>query len=92
VVVAPPEWKGSEFALGDEVTVGRAGGCGILLAEDTFVSQLHARLYRRNGDLFVEDLGSTNGTFVNKKRVTAPAAIRKGDRIQFGRTTVEVRK
>ncbi len=92
VVVAPIEWKGSEFAVGDEVTVGRAGGCGILLADDTFVSQLHARLYRRNGDLFVEDLGSTNGTFVNKKRVTAPAAIRKGDKIQFGRTTVEVRK
>jgi FHA domain len=92
VVVAPAEWKGSEFPIGDEVTVGRAGGCGVLLAEDTFVSQLHARLYRRNGDLYVEDLGSTNGTFVNKKRVTAPAAIRKGDRIQFGRTTVEVRK
>jgi FHA domain len=92
VVVDPAEWKGSEFPIGDEVTVGRAGGCAVLLAEDTFVSQLHARLYRRNGDLYVEDLGSTNGTFVNKKRVTAPAAVRKGDRIQFGRTTVEVRK
>jgi pSer/pThr/pTyr-binding forkhead associated (FHA) protein len=92
VVVAPPERKGTEFPLTDEVTVGRAGGCGVLLTEDTFVSQLHARLFRRDGDLFVEDLGSTNGTYLNKKKVGAPVPIRKGDKIQFGRTTMEVRK
>lgn len=92
VVIAPEGQKGSEFALSDEVTVGRAGGCGILLADDTFVSQLHARVFRRDGDIFVEDLGSTNGTYLNKKKVTAPVAVRKGDKIQFGRTTVEVRK
>ena len=92
VVVAPAERKGMEFQLRDEVTVGRAGGCGVLLSDDTFVSQLHARVFRRDGDLFVEDLGSTNGTYLNKKKVTAPVAIRKGDKIQFGRTTMEVRK
>ena len=92
VVVSPSERKGMEFHLRDEVTVGRAGGCGVLLADDTFVSQLHARVFRRDGDLFVEDLGSTNGTYLNKKKVTAPVPIRKGDKIQFGRTTVEVKK
>lgn len=92
VVVSPSEKKGAEFALPDEVTVGRAGGCAVLLTDDTFVSQLHARVFRRDGTLFVEDLGSTNGTFVNGKKVTAPVTIRKGDKVQFGRTTMEVRK
>ena len=92
VVIAPDSMKGMEFPLGAEVTVGRAGGCGVLLMDDTFVSQLHARVFRRDKDLFVEDLGSTNGTFLNGRKVSTPMTVRKGDRIQFGRTTVEVRK
>ena len=47
---------------------GRGGGCGIVLAT-TFVSTVHARVFRRGGDVFVEDLGSRNGTFVNGERV-----------------------
>lgn len=92
VVISPDSMKGMEFPLGSEVTVGRAGGCGVLLTDDTFVSQLHARVFRRDRDLFVEDLGSTNGTFLNGRKVSTPMTVRKGDRIQFGRTTVEVRK
>jgi pSer/pThr/pTyr-binding forkhead associated (FHA) protein len=92
VVISPDTMKGTEFALGSEVTVGRAGGCAVLLADDTFVSQLHARVFRHDRDLFVEDLGSTNGTFLNGKKVSSPVSVRKGDRIQFGRTTMEVRK
>jgi hypothetical protein len=92
VVVAPDAMKGAEFPLGTEVTVGRGGGCAVLLTEDSFVSQIHARMFRRDGDLFVEDLGSTNGTFLNGKKVSAPVPVRKGDKIQFGRTTTEVRK
>ena len=92
VVLSPDDMKGTEFPVGSEMTVGRAGGCAILLSADTFVSQMHARLFRRDGSLFVEDLGSTNGTFLNGKKVSAPVSVRKGDKIQFGRTTLEVRK
>ena len=88
-VVEPPETKGQTYELGEELTVGRAGGCQITL-DDTFVSQLHARVFRRDGQLFVEDLGSTNGTFLNRKKVTAPIAIRKGDRLQIGKTVMEL--
>ena len=91
-VISPDAMKGMEFAIGSEVTVGRAGGCAILLTEDSFVSQLHARVFRREKDIFVEDLGSTNGTFLNGKKVTTPVPIRKGDKVQFGRTTLEVVK
>lgn len=90
VVIDPDDMKGSEFPIGSEVTVGRAGGCAVLLTADTFVSQLHARVFRRGKDVLVEDLGSTNGTFVNGRKVTAPVPIRKGDKVQFGRTTLEV--
>jgi pSer/pThr/pTyr-binding forkhead associated (FHA) protein len=92
VVLAPPERKGQEFNLGEELTVGRASGCGVPLPDDTFVSQLHARVFRRDGSLYVEDLGSTNGTYLNQKKVTAAVPMRKGDKLQIGRTTMEVRK
>jgi hypothetical protein len=92
VIVSPAEKKGMEFPLGEEVTVGRAGGCAVLLQDDSFISQLHARMFRRDGELFVEDLGSTNGTYLNNRKVTAPVPVRKGDKIQFGQTTLELRR
>lgn len=92
VVLEPAERKGVEFALSDEMTVGRATGCGVALSDDTFVSQLHARVFRRDGEMFVEDLGSTNGTYLNGKQVSAASVMRKGDRVQVGRTTLELRK
>ncbi|HEX6395632.1 MAG TPA: FHA domain-containing protein [Acidimicrobiales bacterium] len=92
VVREPAELSGVEFLLSDEMTVGRAAGCGVALPDDTFVSQLHARVFRRDGDLFVEDLGSTNGTYLNGKKVSAASVMRKGDRVQVGRTTLELQK
>ena len=92
VVRRPADRRGEEFPLGEEVTVGRAGGCGVPIPDDTFVSQLHARVFRRDGDLYVEDLGSTNGTYLNQRKVTTVAAMRKGDKLQIGKTTMEVRR
>ena len=92
VVVDPPERRGQEFPLGDELTVGRAGGCGVPLPDDTFVSQLHARVFRRDGRLYVEDLGSTNGTYLNRNKVASAVAMRKGDKLKIGKTTLEVQR
>ncbi len=91
-IVEPAERRGRTFGLGAELTLGRAGGCGVPIPDDTFVSQLHARIFSRSGRVYVEDLGSTNGTFLNAKPVTSAVALSRGDRIQVGRTVLEVVK
>jgi FHA domain-containing protein len=88
-LLEPPGRKGEVWAIPDEVTVGRGGGCGIVLADDTYVSTLHARLFQQNSETFVEDLGSTNGTFVNGRQVTAATRLKRGDQVQFGQTVAE---
>ena len=88
-VVEPPALRGRSFELGEELTVGRAPGCQIAL-DDSYVSQLHARVFRRDNQFYVEDLGSTNGTYLNRKKVTGPVAVRRGDRLQVGKTVLEV--
>ena len=67
--VIGPEDGRPHFDVGEEVTVGRAAGCGVPVDYDTYTSNLHARLFRLDGDLWVEDLGSTNGTWVNTVRI-----------------------
>jgi hypothetical protein len=84
----PPSRRGETFALGDELTIGRGGGCGIVL-DDGFVSQVHARLYLRDGNAYIEDLGSRNGTIVNGQPFQGALQLQRGDRVQFGQTTLE---
>ena len=86
----PDGSTGRRFPLTQETSVGRSPGCGVALLDDSFVSQVHARVFRRDGLLWVEDLGSTNGTFVNDLRVDAPVALHPGDRLRVGETTLEV--
>jgi hypothetical protein len=76
---------------GDQIQIGRAEACQVQL-DDTYASQFHARIYRRDGSWFVEDLGSTNGTYLNQRRLTAPAEVRAGDRLRIGKTTLELRR
>ena len=56
------------------------------------MSQQHARIFGKNGSWYVEDLGSTNGTFVNEQRLAAPAMLAPGDRIRVGTTVMELRR
>jgi pSer/pThr/pTyr-binding forkhead associated (FHA) protein len=88
-LVAPPELKGRSFPLGEEVTVGRAAGCQVTI-DDTYASQLHARVFLRDGQVFVEDLGSTNGTYLNRRKVTGPMQLQRGDKRQIGNTVLEL--
>ena len=88
-IVAPPELKGRSYPLGDEITVGRAAGCQVTV-DDTYASQLHARVFMRDGQVFVEDLGSTNGTYLNRRKVTGPMPLQRGDKLQIGNTVLEL--
>jgi pSer/pThr/pTyr-binding forkhead associated (FHA) protein len=90
VMTAPAEHKGTTFDLGRELTVGRAAGCHVCVADDTFVSQLHARVFQQDGQPMVEDLGSTNGTYLNGRRLSAPSPMRRGDQLQVGSSVMEV--
>ncbi len=74
----------------DLITIGRDAGNGIVLSNESTVSRRHAQLMRQNGELTVQDLGSTNGTFVNGIRISAPTPLRVGDTVQFGMATFRV--
>jgi pSer/pThr/pTyr-binding forkhead associated (FHA) protein len=89
-VVQPSEHAGRTYDLDDELTIGRSPGCGVAMPEDIYTSTLHARLFRRNDQLWVEDLGSTNGTFVNSEQITQAVRLGKGDLLQIGATVFEV--
>jgi pSer/pThr/pTyr-binding forkhead associated (FHA) protein len=89
-VVDPPQRRGRIYDLGDEITLGRSSGCAVALEDDTFASTVHARVFQRNGELWLEDLGSTNGTYLNEARLGTPARLQRGDRVKVGTTILEV--
>jgi pSer/pThr/pTyr-binding forkhead associated (FHA) protein len=85
-----PDQPARSFPVSGEITVGRSSGADIPLAGDTFVSSRHARIWAEAGALWLEDLGSTNGTVVNGQTVSARTRLAPGDRVQIGRTIIEV--
>jgi pSer/pThr/pTyr-binding forkhead associated (FHA) protein len=91
-IIDPAARRGETHTIDREVTVGRGGGCALVLSDDTYVSQLHARLFQQNGEGYVEDLGSTNGTYVNGKQISGVTRLKRGDQVQFGQTVAEVGK
>ncbi len=73
-----------------ETVVGRDSSCHITIP-DASVSHKHARVYHSDGEWYVEDLGSTNGTFVNDRPLTRPVVLRPGDTVAIGRSILEAR-
>jgi hypothetical protein len=89
VVLEPKAQKGRAFPLDHEITVGRATTCTIALPDDPYISTLHAHVVRDGDEVWVEDLGSTNGSHLNGARLTMRKLVQQGDRLQFGQTLLE---
>jgi hypothetical protein len=90
VVTAGP-LTGTRITLGDQpILIGRADDSTLVLTDD-FASSRHARLTNRGGQWYVEDLGSTNGTFLDQQRVQGPLLVAPGQPIRIGQTALELR-
>jgi hypothetical protein len=90
VVTAGP-LTGTKITLGDQpILIGRADDSTLVLTDD-FASSRHARLTNRGGQWYVEDLGSTNGTYLDQQRVQGPLLINPGQPIRIGQTALELR-
>lgn len=90
-VVEGNAYKGKVFKLADELTIGRSSDCTLVL-DDAYVSQMHARIFPRGDRFMVEDLGSTNGTYLNRQRITSATELQRGDKVKIGKTVLEMRK
>jgi pSer/pThr/pTyr-binding forkhead associated (FHA) protein len=82
--------QGMELEVQDVSVLGRSDEADVLL-NDPYASEFHMRLVAQENGMVLHDLGSTNGTYVNGRRVTAPTTLRRGDTIQVGKTVMEVR-
>ncbi|MEV7559877.1 FHA domain-containing protein [Streptomyces sp. NPDC048331] len=93
LVVSEGILTGTTVALaGQTITLGRAHDSTIVL-DDDYASSRHARIYPdRDGQWIVEDLGSTNGTYLDRTRLTTPTPIPPGAPIRIGKTVIELRK
>ncbi|HWD24244.1 MAG TPA: FHA domain-containing protein [Acidimicrobiales bacterium] len=91
-VIEPREQRGRQFDIAGDLTLGRSSACTVVLEDDTFASSVHARIYHDDEDLWLEDLGSKNGTHINDERVTVPVRVRRGDRLKIGSTIFETRR
>ncbi|WP_329134204.1 FHA domain-containing protein [Streptomyces sp. NBC_01476] len=93
LVVAEGSLAGTTVALqGQTITLGRAHDSTIVL-DDDYASSRHARIYPdRDGQWIVEDLGSTNGTYLDRNRLTTPTPVPLGAPIRIGKTVIELRK
>jgi pSer/pThr/pTyr-binding forkhead associated (FHA) protein len=93
LVVTSGPLRGTTVPLsaGAAVLIGRAPSCTLVL-DDDYSSQRHARLYEHAGQWFVEDLGSTNGTFVGRERITEPTAVGPGSQLRVGQSTLELQR
>jgi pSer/pThr/pTyr-binding forkhead associated (FHA) protein len=87
--IEPSERSGQRVDVETGVTIGRGSDCDLSL-QDTYLSSRHARLANDEGDLSIEDLGSTNGTYVNQELVKGRVHLERGDVVQVGGVLFEV--
>jgi hypothetical protein len=82
--------QGQEFEVSDVVVLGRSDETDVVI-DDPYASDFHLRLVSQENGMMLHDLGSTNGTYVNGRRVSAPTELKRGDTIQVGKTVMEIR-
>lgn len=91
LVVTAGTLVGTKITLGDApITIGRAEDSTLVISDD-YSSARHARLFPRDGQWFIEDLGSTNGTYLDRSKIKAPSPVPLGVPIRIGRTSLELR-
>lgn len=91
LIVTSGALQGMVIALGTApITIGRSSDNTVVL-EDDFASGHHARFVSSGGRWYIEDLGSTNGTFIGEQRLTRPVAVSPGTPVTVGHTTMELR-
>ncbi len=92
LVVTEGPLRGTILPLGSSsVLVGRSPSCTLVL-DDDYSSSRHARLYPQADSWYVEDLGSTNGTFVGEHRITGPTPVPTGTSVRVGRSVLELQR
>jgi FHA domain len=92
VLVTAGALAGTTLALADQqITIGRADDATLVLSDD-YASTRHARLFPQDGQWLVEDLGSTNGTYLDRQKVTEPTPVPLGVPIRIGKTVLELRR
>jgi pSer/pThr/pTyr-binding forkhead associated (FHA) protein len=87
--IEPEQMAGERLAVTDALILGRGVECDIVV-DDAYLSTRHARFSFDDGDLLVEDLDSTNGTYVNQKLIAHRTRLEKGDIVQVGGVLFEV--
>ncbi|CAB4713560.1 unannotated protein [freshwater metagenome] len=91
-VISPAPLRGFTFTPEQPFTIGRSTDNDMCLDDDEFASTHHARFVTNDGRTYVEDLASTNGTFVNNNRIDQIVNLKIGDRVQVGSLIVEAIK
>jgi pSer/pThr/pTyr-binding forkhead associated (FHA) protein len=87
--IEPPDRSGERVPVDIAVTIGRSADCDLNI-QDTYLSSRHARVANDDGDLSIEDLGSTNGTYVNQELIKGRVHLDRGDIVQVGGVLFEV--